>query len=234
MGGLVRVKVSNLLASVVVLLAISLVNLGITLYGSFQTHDLVQGQRVIQEKITPLCLSSDTVDACRHQINSAKRSVVVRLCKIVHQRLLLPRVECENAIAAVIKRNAAASAEGGSRVARGPPTPGATDPGSTGVGSIPDGPNGESHHQPPGKEARQPSSPQTGGGGGASEGPQTPHGNEGQGQGSGSVGAGASGSAGGASVGVEAEVRVPDLEVPPLVPKAVEGATGAAEGVLGG
>jgi hypothetical protein len=229
MGGLVRVKVSHLLISVIVLLGLSLANLGLTVFGSFQTLELVKGQKVIEERVTPLCLSKETLEACRRQIDAAKRSVVVRLCKVVHHRLQLPRVECENALAAVIKRNAAASAHGGSRTTRGPPAPGATGTGPSGVGSIPGGERGPKH--PPGKVTPSPA-PQPGAGGGpAAEGPVTPHGNQGQGQGSGSVGAQGKGSTSGASVEVEAEVKVPGLEVPPLVPKAVESATGAVEEV---
>lgn len=233
MGGLVRVKVSHLLVSVIVLLGLSLANLGITVFGSFQTQELVQGQKVIEERVTPLCLTSETLDSCRRQIDAAKRSVVVRLCKVVHTRLHLPRIECENALAAVIKRNAAASAHGGSRITRGPPAPGATGT-IPGVGSIPGGSNGGPKH-PPGKGSPHPSpAPSPGAGGGAAEeGPSTPHGNNGQGQGSGSVNAQGKGSTSGVSVEAEAggakvgaEVQVPQLEVPPLVPKVVEGATG--------
>lgn len=234
MGGLVRVKVSHLLISVVVLLVLSLANLGLTIFGNFQTQSLVRGQRVIEERVLPLCLSEDTVEACKRQIDAAKRSVVVRLCRIVHERLHLPRAECETVVAAAIKRNAAASAHGGSRNPRGPPASGATGPGKSGVGSIPGGSNGEGpKHNPPGTGQRQPP-PQQGGGGAADQGPQTPNGNQGQGKGGGSVGAEGRGSAAGVEVEVEAEVKVPALEVPPIVPKAVEAATGAVEGVRSG
>lgn len=238
MGGLVRVRVDRLLWAVIVLVLVSLVNLGLSVNGTLQQGDIIRGQKIIQERVTPLCLSSETVESCRRQINSAKRSVVVRLCKIVHDRLRLPRVECENALAAVIKRNAAASAPGGSRSTRGPPSQGATGPGTTGVGSIPGGTE-EAGPPPPGKGTPSPAPQPGAGGGGASEGPVTPHGNNGQGQGSGSVnaqGKGTSGvsveaEAGGAKV--EAEVKVPGLEVPSLVPKAVEGAGAAVEEVTG-
>lgn len=236
MGGLVRVKVSHMLVSVIVLLALSLANLGLSVFGSFQQGDIIRGQKVIEERVTPLCLSNQTVEACKRQIDSAKRSVVVRLCGIVHERLGLPRGECENALAAVVKRNAAASADG-SRSSRGPPSSGATGPGKSGVGSIPGGSGHEAgpNRPPPGTGTRQSPPPQQqSGGGGGSAGPQTPNGNQGQGQGAGSVEAEGKGSAAGAQIEVEAEVKVPSLEVPAIVPKAVESVTGAADEVGSG
>lgn len=234
MNGLVRVRVDRLLWAVVVLALVSVVNLGLSVLGTFQQGDIIRGQKLIEERVTPLCLSDETVDSCRRQIDAAKRSVVVRLCRIVHERLRLPRAECENALAAVIQRNAAASAHGDSRTARGPPSQGATDPDLTGVGSIPGGPEEAGPPPPPGKGTPPPTAEAQPGGGSPSGGGAA---------GSGSAGAGVEAGAGGAHVGVEAgaggahvgiEVEVPPiLEVPPLIPKAVQGAGAAVQEVTG-
>lgn len=236
MGGLVRVKVSHLLVSVIVLLTLSLANLGLSVFGNLQQSDIIRGQKVIEERVTPLCLTVQTIASCRQQINSSKRAVVVRLCVIVHERLTLPRNECENALAAAIERSAAASADGSrpGRPRSPPPSSGATGPGKSGVGSIPGGSQEqEPTHDPPGKGQHQPPPPQ-GGGGAVDQGPPTPNGNQGQGQGGGSVQAEGHDSAAGVEVEVEAEVKVPALEVPPIVPKATEAAAGAVEGVRSG
>ena len=227
MGGLVRIRIDRLLWAVIALVIVSLVNLGLGVLSSLQTQDLVQGQRIIQERVTPLCLSSETQDSCKRQIDSAKTVVVVRLCKVVHERLGLPRAECESLLSSESKRGA----RGESRAGRsGLPPPGVqgvgNSEGNTESGIVSPGQAEPESKDPvlPGATGSPPPSAEghMGGGPSASQAPAaTP---------APVVVGGDDGVSAGAGAGVE--IHVPPL-IPPLVPKVVEGVGGVVKGVTG-
>jgi hypothetical protein len=88
------IKVSRLIWLTFALVALGVASLVFAIVQSHSLNQIRDSQRIIQERVVPVCLNPNTLDACEAQINAAPVGVVVLLCQIVHNRLDLTTSIC--------------------------------------------------------------------------------------------------------------------------------------------
>lgn len=95
LAGTVPVKMSHIMLHTGVLIGIMLIILGFEINGKFQSDIIQHDQSVIQQKITPLCLTPATAETCRGLVHAASVPVVRRLCRVVLRELGKDTAICE-------------------------------------------------------------------------------------------------------------------------------------------